>query len=321
MDLPSIDVLRQMGLRQFHETATDYFENGVQTLMPSAGKVPVIKGWQTRGECAICLDDLLIATEHYDSHNLSVVYGPACPIITIDIDLMDPTHADELEALVFEVLGGTPVVSIGQAPKRKLVYAKADAWDQYESRKYRPVVEIFASSGQTVFEGMHPKTRRPYTWRGRSLADTPVWELPSASTSRMALLETAIVDYIAETGLGAAAVVPMGNTEVRSVWQGEESHLLARMRMERRSASTPHELRNVIISHLKEMGQGTRHTIVTACIAAMVHAGWTDAEIWAVMTPFYIVRFGDDNHRTDKVQKAIHSSRRTEGLQWSQKIQ
>ena len=321
MDVPSNDVLRQMGLRKFHEIATNYYENGVQTLMPSAGKAPVVRAWQTRGECAICLDDLLSATEHYTDHNLSVVYGPACPIVTIDIDLTDPARADELEALVFEVLGGTPVVSIGQAPKRKLVYAKADGWDQYQSRKYRPIVEIFASSGQTVFEGMHPKTRRPYTWRGHSLADTPVWELPAVSSSRMALLETAIVDYIAETGISA---VPMGTMRAdgsRPVWSGEESNLLAQMRMERRSASTPHELRNVIITHLRQMGPGTRHTIMTACVAAMVHAGWRDEEVWEVMMPMYVERFGDDGHRTNKVRKAIQSSRRTEGLQWSQKIQ
>ena len=324
MDLPSDDLVRQIKPRLFHEIAEDYFEQGVQTLMPAVGKAVFVKGWQLRGECAISLDDLLCATEHYTEHNLSVVYGSACPIIAIDIDLTDAAQADGLEELVFEVLGGTPLVSIGNAPKRKLIYAKADGWAQYRSRKFRPVVEIFADSGQTILEGIHPDTKRPYTWRGPSLADVPVWELPKVTTSRMALLETAITEYIAEVGLDQPQS-PMGvmrADRTRPAWQGSLDDELARMKMERRSASTPAELRATIISHVDEMQPGNRHAILMTSVAAMVHAGWTDDEIWAVMLPRYIERFGDHHDlRTNKVLKAIQSSRRTEGLQWSQKLQ
>ena len=322
MDLPSDDLVRQIKPRLFHEIAEDYFEQGVQTLMPAVGKAVFVKGWQLRGECAISLDDLLCATEHYTEHNLSVVYGSACPIIAIDIDLMDAAQADGLEELVFEVLGGTPLVSIGNAPKRKLIYAKADGWDQYSSRKFRPVVEIFADSGQTILEGIHPTTKRPYTWRGPSLADVPVWELPKVTTSRMALLETALVDYIAEVGLMPSPMGTMRADRTRAAWQGSINDELARMRMERRSASTAEELRATLISHIDEMQPGNRHAILTVTVAAMVHAGWTDDEIWAVMIPRYIERFGDHHDlRTNKVFKAIQNSRRTEGLQWSQKLQ
>ena len=321
MDLPSNDLVRQIKPRYFHEIAENYYNQGIQTLMPAVGKAVFVKGWQLRGECAISLDDLFCATEHYTEHNLSVVYGSACPIIAIDIDLTDATQADQLEELVFEVLGGTPVVSIGNAPKRKLIYAKADGWDQYRSKKYRPVVEIFADSGQTIFEGIHPDTKRAYSWRGPSLADTPVWELPKVSSSRMALLETALVDYIAETGLmrEPMGVMRADGSRPAPTNLGDQ---LARMKMERRSASTPEELRAVIISHVEEMEPGNRHAILTTAVPAMVHSGWTDDEIWEVMLPRYIERFGDHyDLRTNKVIKAINSARRTEGLQWSQKLQ
>ena len=322
MDSPSDDLVRQVKPRFFHEIAESYYEQGIQTLMPAVGKAVFVKGWQLRGECAISLDDLFCATEHYTEHNLSVVYGSACPIIAIDIDLKDAAQADQLEELVFEVLGGTPLVSIGNAPKRKLIYAKADGWGDYRSRKFRPVVEIFADSGQTILEGLHPDTKRPYTWRGPSLADTPVWELPQVSSSRMALLETALIDYIAEVGLMPSPMGVMRSDGTRPSWQGSLDDELARMKMERRSASTPEELRITIISHVDEMQPGNRHAILTTSIAAMVHSGWTDDEIWEVLLPRYIERFGDHHDlRTNKVIKSIQSARRTEGLQWSQKLQ
>lgn len=275
--------------------------------MPSEGKKIWIKGWQHRGHVPIVEAELEPAAAFYNRHNLSVVFGPACPIIAVDIDSKD--HAHDLEALVVEALGATPLISIGDYPKRKLIYAKVDG-DVYESRRFQPFIELFCNSGQTVLEGIHPKTNKPYSWVTQSPADTPVSDLPKVSAKQLNVLERAIFGWMRENGyaLGTkAGVIGRG----QSYQTGEQADLLAQMRMERKSCETQQEFIACITRHLKAMEVGTRHCIMTATVAAMVRRDWSDERILALLQKHYMKRFGDDRQlRTKKVLKAITSARR-----------
>lgn len=296
----------------FHDKVFSYWENGYRTLMPADGKRIFIKGWQHRGEMPIQRAELEPSAAYYRRHNLSVVFGPACPIIAIDID--SKPHADDLEALVIEALGATPLTSIGDYPKRKLIYAKVDG-DTYESRRFQPFVELFSNSGQVVLEGMHPKTKRPYSWVTQSPADTPVTDLPKVSAKQLNVLERAIFGWMRENGyaLGTkAGVIGRG----QSHQTGEQADLLAQMRMERKSCKTKQEFIACTTRHLQAMQVGTRHSIMTATVAAMVRRDWADERIIALLQKHYIERFGDDRSmRTKKVVKAITSARKRQTWQ------
>ena len=60
-----------------------------------------------------------------------------------------------------EILGTTPLVRVGLAPKHIRVYRADD--DHIRSRKLHPI-EIFSGSGMFVGFGWHAKADRPYVW-------------------------------------------------------------------------------------------------------------------------------------------------------------
>ena len=292
----------------FHHKAISYWDNGYRTLMPSNGKAAFIKNWQLRGEQPICLDDLHIACDHYQEHNLSLVYGPACPIICIDID--SPEYAEEIESLAFEALGATPLISIGNYPKRKLVYQKLHG-QKVLSRRFRPVVDLFGHNGQTVLEGIHPNTKRPYTWDSESPATVPVEQLPVATDGALEIFQRALVNWMREKNIIDIAR-PGAFGRDAAFGTGFLTDDLAKMRMERASCKTPQEFTACVTRHLKAMDPalGNRHGIMTVTVAAMVRRGWTDEHIMHVLQTHYIDRFGDHfSARTNKVVKAITSAR------------
>ena len=81
-------------------------------------------------------------------------------IVAIDLDIVDQKHAAAAVGLANEILGDTPLVRIGLAPKQIRVYRNSGA---IRSRKLHPL-EIFSGSGQFIAYGWHEKADRPYIW-------------------------------------------------------------------------------------------------------------------------------------------------------------
>jgi len=298
----------------FHQKLSSYWYNGYRTLMPADGKAIFVKGWPSRGSIPITEAELAPSEAYYRRHNLSVVYGPACPIIAIDID--SKSHASDLELLAFEALGATPLISIGDYPKRKLIYAKVDG-QEYHTRRYQPYVEIFASTGQTVLEGIHPGTGKPYSWITQSPADTPLSEVPQVTANQLHVFERALFGWMREKGLVLWNQPGMIGRNASDA-SGKNGTLLAQMRMERKSCETKQEFIACVTRHLKQMdpAKSNRHSIMTATVAAMVRRDWSDERIMPLLQKHYIKRFGDDRSlRTNKVIKAITSARRRQTWQ------
>lgn len=83
----------------------------------------------------------------------------------LDLDVYDADTADMIEAAALEMLGPAPC-RIGQAPKRSLLYASAGdirAQTMHFAGKQGEVNNIEIPS-QSVVQGIHAKTHRPYTW-------------------------------------------------------------------------------------------------------------------------------------------------------------
>ena len=88
-------------------------------------------------------------------------------IVVIDLDIIDQEHAAAADRLANDILGRTPLVRIGFAPKQIRVYRSGDT---IRSRKLHPL-EIFSGSGQFIAYGWHEKAGRPYIWPQRSPLD------------------------------------------------------------------------------------------------------------------------------------------------------
>ena len=298
--------LKEFPRSNFSNLAIQYFENGYQTVMPSEGKAIFIKGWQYRGEQPPSIDELYQAVDYYKNRNLSLVYGPACPVIAIDIDSKE--HSYELEALTFEALGSTPLISVGNWPKRKLIYAKAPGHTYY-TKRFQPLVEVFASKGQTVLEGLHPGTGKAYSWVEESPATTPVSELPVVTEEMMLLWEKSFSFWMTERGI-SNSLRPGAYGKASCSKTGPSADLLAHLKMQRLSCKTEQEFIACITQHLVEMRPGNRHSVMTATVGSLVSRGIAEDRIWSILNKHYVNRYGDQfSLRSNKGTKALTSAK------------
>ena len=95
-------------------------------------------------------------------------------IVAVDIDIMDPGLALEIERLARERLGDTSALRIGRAPKRLLVYRSAEPFAGIR----RAPIEVLGLGQQFVAHAIHPDTGQPYAWPEESLADLDIGDLP-----------------------------------------------------------------------------------------------------------------------------------------------
>jgi hypothetical protein len=95
-------------------------------------------------------------------------------VVGIDIDILDGALAIQLANLATSMLGDTPCLRIGRAPKRLLAYRAATP---FAGRKRLPL-EVLARGQQFVAHAVHPDTGQPYLWPEDSLLDTPLAQLP-----------------------------------------------------------------------------------------------------------------------------------------------
>jgi hypothetical protein len=129
-------------------------------------------------------------------------------VVAIDIDIVeDAAIALAVEALAREMLGDSPCLRIGMAPKRLLVYRATTAFGGI--KEYYPI-EILARGQQFVAYALHPETGRPYEWPNEGLADTHIGELPAITE-----------DQARAFGEAAYALVPTSLRRTRLVANGE----------------------------------------------------------------------------------------------------
>lgn len=107
--------------------------------------------------------------------------GIACgAVVGVDIDVLVPEIAFNLQQLAFKMLGDTPALRIGLAPKKMLVYRAAAP---FAGIKRHPI-EILARGQQFVAYAIHPDTGRPYDWPNESLLDVALEDLPVVDEAR-----------------------------------------------------------------------------------------------------------------------------------------
>ena len=128
----------------------------------------------------------LSAWQGWPDAGVGVVCGP---VVAVDIDIMDPGLALEMERLARARLGDTPALRIGRAPKRLLVYRAAEPFAGIR----RAPLEVLALGQQFVAHAIHPDTGRPYDWPEESLADLDIGDLPTIDeTAVRAFLDAAL---------------------------------------------------------------------------------------------------------------------------------
>jgi hypothetical protein len=162
-------------------TATGHFQTYAENVVANGYSIvpflprtkrPRYKNWTTA--CFKPTDAVWLHKHRHKFPDDSV--GIACGrrVIAIDIDIDDPELADQVHDIARKTLGDTPLVRVGRAPRRALLYRPATEMATKRIGK----VEILGSLAAIVAFGIHPGSLAPYVWKGASPADTPVEKLP-----------------------------------------------------------------------------------------------------------------------------------------------
>jgi Bifunctional DNA primase/polymerase, N-terminal len=124
-------------------------------------KRPAMVGWPGLNRAEWDGADLAAAVAEYQpAEDFCCCLAAQSEIVAVDLDIVDQEHAAAADKLADDILGRTPLVRIGLAPKQIRVYRGGDS---IRSRKLHPL-EIFSGSGQFVGYGWHENAGRPYVW-------------------------------------------------------------------------------------------------------------------------------------------------------------
>lgn len=118
---------------------------------------------------------------NYPGAGIGICCGGQSKLIGFDIDALDAEISGAIRRKIEELLGETPLVRIGQAPKVLLVYRTT-----VPMRKLTMTpIEVLGEGNQFVGWGVHPKTGKVYTWESDTPAETPVESLPLVTPERV----------------------------------------------------------------------------------------------------------------------------------------
>jgi len=120
-----------------------------------------MQGWSGLNNAEWDNADLTATITEYQPADLyCCCFALQSAVVALDFDIIDQEHAAFADKLANDILGITPLIRIGFAPKQIRIYRTGDV---IRSRKLHPL-EIFWSSGQFIGYGWHEKAGRPYIW-------------------------------------------------------------------------------------------------------------------------------------------------------------
>ena len=172
--------------------------------LPLRGKKPAFDEWQKKLETndeEIQLWNLIYANA--TNTGILTKFTPA-----IDIDIMVPDAAAAVEDLAREWFGesGDILARFGEAPKRAVLLRTNEPFKKIVGLFTAPdgseqKIEILGDGQQIVVAGIHPDTKRDYSWHGGEPWTTPREQLPYVRDAEVrAFLEQASQILIEDFG-------------------------------------------------------------------------------------------------------------------------
>ena len=275
-------------MQTYDQLALRLFDKGWPTL-PAHGKKIFVPNWPAAGAVPPNRKRIQQLVKGNFGANVAHVFGPASPLVAIDVDITEPVESRRVCLLAWNICGPTPLVRIGNAPKAALFYRKASP--EYAEPRGTPV-EVFATSGQMIWYGQHPKTRRPYEWAKASPHECTPEDIPE-------LDPRCLVRFLAKTpncsqGQGSADYNPR-----------RTGGIFAHLRDERANAHNPVHLLEIIDEQLARMqsskstnGNGTRTLTIASVTYCLVKRGLADPEIHDILDKHF--------QRWPKEARALH---------------
>jgi hypothetical protein len=224
--------------------------------IPIEGKRPPLKNWQEKTDANAAEIELW---EKVCPHAGNTGILTACAP-TLDIDITNPEAAEAIEALVCERFEerGYVLVRIGQSPKRaipfrtnpdnvfKKIAVNVTAANGDTSQK----IEFLGIGQQVVVDGIHPDTRKPYSWFGGDPFSIKHEELPYINGAEAKqLVDDAVALLVKDFGYGLPQARPEKGA-AKGNGRGEEdwAYLLENIRHGRELHTTLRDLASKLIT-------------------------------------------------------------------------
>jgi hypothetical protein len=164
-------------LHFFGRHAETIVDNGYSVVAVLPGtKRPRFPNWTTA--CFKDSDPKFVARHAAKFPHDSIGIACGTKVVGIDIDETDTEQAARFHRIALEVFGDTPLVRVGQLPKRLLVYRAREP-----IHTMRCGVEVLGCGSNFVAFGIHPVTERPYYWPQDNPTDTDIGALPAVDRS------------------------------------------------------------------------------------------------------------------------------------------
>ncbi len=145
--------------------------------------------------------------------------------VILDLDIPDSLLSAELISLATSILGET-IYRYGNTPKASLVYRNnltgrnsdvplitnhtlARVYEEVGRKPWR--VEWQADGKQSVMFGIHPDTKKPYRWSGRSPLDVALDDLPQLDSLALVEFEASLEALLSDYCPGAGYTFGMGS--------------------------------------------------------------------------------------------------------------
>ena len=158
------------GLNGYGDLALPLLENGYEPLpIIPRGKRPALTRWTSS---PIDIDAVEAWSRQFPGHSVGLRTGA---LVGLDIDVLDPDRAHEVQSLAEDRFGAT-LIRVGLWPKRLLLYRTAMPFGKLKAGQ----VEFLGAGQQFVAFGTHPGTGQPYYWpEGETPLDVPLGDLPT----------------------------------------------------------------------------------------------------------------------------------------------
>ena len=263
----------------FASLAPKLRDMGWKSLIPlhNPGKRPIISGWEAYSQSEPTDFEINLWGTRYPDAGIGLVSGPD-GVIAVDLDFLDAAKSVRARHIANDMLGATPLVRVGQAPKT-MMFFRADVNLDPGGRAFGGY-ELYRHSGQVVLYSVHPDTRQPYRWIEARPEDISPSDLPVIFQSMLDAFKTAMEPLCeitkrsfdnARSHLGGASGTSQTGKVLSLLNRSEEDPL------------------KMAADCVRDASVGTRHYTMVGAVTALVIKGYTSVEIRAAIEPPYYV--------------------------------
>jgi len=212
----------------FRDVALRVRENGF-VIMPVDGKAAFVKNFNALWRLDQSVSTINKWIKTHGGNNTGLCLGE---VVAIDIDIDDPSFANDVHSYVEEQLGASPFVRFGRQPRRVLLYRVDRLWAEHLLKgwsvgsRQTGKVELLGPGKQVVIFGTHPDTRTAYFWPQRSPLTATIDEVPWTTVEALDAFRVIMDERLGPTPKVAKAPAPskpsapttVGDTPVSAKW-------------------------------------------------------------------------------------------------------